>query len=54
MVEVDEEDVVPLGDKVKFPKGVVIYCGNRYEATQLIAANGKGTAIVGHGAAALK
>jgi hypothetical protein len=52
VVEVDEEDVVPLGDKVKFPKGTVIYCGNRYGATQLIADKGKGTAIVGHNAVA--
>jgi hypothetical protein len=52
VVEVDEEDVVPLEDKVKFSKGTVIYCGNRYGATQLIAANGRGTAIVGHDAVA--
>jgi hypothetical protein len=52
VVEVEEKDIVPLGDKVKFRCGTVIYCGDRYGATQLIADKGKGTAIVGHDAVA--
>ena len=49
VVEVDEKDIVSIDDdKVKFPKGKVVYCGNKEEATNLIhqhAPNGK--AIVG-------
>jgi hypothetical protein len=37
VVEVDEEDVIPLEDKVKFSKGVVIYCGDRYGAYNFLS-----------------
>ena len=36
VVEVDAAEVVDMGGKVKFPRGVVVYCGNREDATKLI------------------
>src|ERR1041384_1805202 len=48
VVEVDAADVVELNGKVKFPRGVVIHCGNRESATAYIASHGgEGRAIVG-------
>jgi hypothetical protein len=44
VVEVAVADVVDVGgDKVKFPRGVVVFCGDRRGATDYIYANG------GHG-----
>ena len=36
VVEVEQSDIVDLGGKVKFPRGVVVYCGTRKEAADLI------------------
>ena len=48
VVEVDENLIVSLGDKVKFPRGVVVHCGDRYSATRYIAEHGgAGRRIVG-------
>ena len=68
VVEVDKGKVVNIGGKVKFPSGNVIYCGNRKEATDLLAskapvdtvivgymatAGDKGTATAGYGGTAI-
>jgi hypothetical protein len=48
VVEVDQNDVVTIGDKVKFPSGVVVYCGDRESATTYLREHGAdGKAIVG-------
>ena len=54
VVEVDEDKVVDIdGYKVKFPEGNVIYCGNRKDATDLVASKAPlGTVIVGYMATA--
>ena len=38
VVEVTEASIIDLGDKVKFPEGTVVYCGDRNGAANLIAA----------------
>ena len=48
VVEVDEDKIVDLDGKVKFPKGNVIFCGDQINATNFIAQHGKGKAIIGH------
>ena len=52
VVEVDTADVVELGGKVKFPRGHVVYCGDRAGATALIQRPGRavigGTATAGN------
>jgi hypothetical protein len=48
VVEVDADAIVDLDGKVKFPRGAVVYCGDRLGATNYLAANGgQGKAIVG-------
>lgn len=48
VVEVDPADVVDLGGKVKFPRGAVVCCGDRQEATQYIYTHGGiGRAVTG-------
>jgi len=42
VVEVEESSIVDLAGKVKFPRGVVVHCGDRKSATDYIAANGGG------------
>jgi hypothetical protein len=53
VVSVDESSIVDLGGKVKFPRGTVVYCGDRVGSTNYIAANGgAGRKITGHTATA--
>jgi len=40
VVEVNAADVVDLDGKVKFPRGVVVFCGSRDEAISYMVANG--------------
>ena len=40
VVEVNASDIVGLGDKVKFPSGDVVHCGDRKSATDFIIAKG--------------
>ena len=48
VVEVTAADVVELSGKVKFPAGVVVFCGDRLEATTYLSEHGgAGRAIVG-------
>src|SRR6185312_12699858 len=49
VVEVDADSVVDIGgDKVKFPRGVVVHCGDRKSATDYLLANGAaGKAVAG-------
>jgi len=49
VVEVDAADVVSLdgGSKVKFPRGVVVFCGLRREATEWLAVRAPGRKIIG-------
>src|SRR4030067_272806 len=47
VVEVDATSVVNIGGKVKFPRGVVVHCGDRQSATSYLAARTHGRAIVG-------
>ena len=42
VVEVLASDIVKIGEKVKFPKGNVIFCGSQLEATKMIYAEGTG------------
>jgi hypothetical protein len=50
VVEVNEEDVVKIDDsKVKFPRGVVVFCGDRKGATDLIVSRAPVGTVV-HGA----
>ena len=50
VVSVSEADIVNLDGKVKFPKGNVVFCGNRFDATQYIAAKAPNNvkAIIGY------
>lgn len=36
VVEVEEKNIIDLGGKVKFPSGVVVFCGGRKEATEFL------------------
>ena len=48
VVDVPDDSIIDLGGKVKFPKGKVVYCGDRHGATEYIVANGAfGRAVVG-------
>ena len=48
VVEVEESTIVDLDGKVKFPRGVVVHCGDRISATAYLAEHGgAGRAIVG-------
>ena len=48
VVKVKASDVIDLAGKVKFPAGVVVYCGDRLGATTYLAANGgEGRAVIG-------
>jgi hypothetical protein len=51
VVEVPADSIVELSGKVKFPKGTVVYCGSRLEATAMIAKRKEG-AIMGHSSTA--
>src|ERR1700690_1899381 len=51
VVSVLERDIVHIDRKVKFPRGNVVFCGGRKEATDYIAARlppGRTPAIIGH------
>src|SRR6202142_3581850 len=51
VVSVWEKEIVVIDRKVKFPRGNVVFCGGRKEATDYIAARlppGRTPAIVGH------
>src|SRR6202142_1731246 len=50
VVSVLEKDIVVIDRKVKFPRGNVVFCGGRKEATDYIAARAPNTvkAIIGH------
>ena len=56
VVEVVERDIVQItadgGGKVKFPRGVVVHCGDRASATTYIAERSANRAIVGGAATA--
>lgn len=49
VVEVDAEDIIDLGGHVKFPRGTVVYSGDRQGATEMILAHpgGQGRAVMG-------
>jgi hypothetical protein len=48
VVEVEKESIIDLVGKVKFPRGVVVCCGTRFEATAyLYEHGGKGYAVIG-------
>ena len=48
VVRIKKGEYVDLGDKVKFPRGEVIFCGSRFDATNFIARFApEGTAIIG-------
>jgi hypothetical protein len=47
VVEVDAASIVDIGGKVKYPAGDVLFCGDRLEATALLAERAPGRAIVG-------
>ena len=48
VVKVAKNDIVNLFGKVKFPKCIVVFCGNRKDATDYIIQNGaKGKKVIG-------
>lgn len=47
VVEVDAASVVDLNGKVKFPRGVVLYTGDRLTATSMIVERHPGVAVIG-------
>ena len=47
VVEVQADQIVDLGGKVKFPRGTVVHCGTRETATAFLAERAHGRAIVG-------
>ena len=47
VVEVDADQIVDLGGKVKFPRGVVVFCGDRVNATAFLTERAPGRAIIG-------
>jgi hypothetical protein len=47
VVEVASGDVVDLGGKVKFPRGTVVTCGTREEATRYLVERAPGHAVHG-------
>ena len=48
VVSADEKTIVDLKGKVKFPRGTVVHCGDRFSATEYIKAHGgAGRAIIG-------
>ena len=48
VVEVEADQVVDLGGKAKFPRGAVVFCGDRKAATDYIIAHGAaGRAVIG-------
>jgi hypothetical protein len=47
VVEVEDKDVVDLKDKVKFPEGNVVFCGNRFNATNYIREHGARGPVIG-------
>ena len=51
VVEVAVADVVDLGGKVKFPRGVVVYSGDRDVAVQMIAARAPAGTVALYGTA---
>jgi hypothetical protein len=48
VVEVIESDVIDLDGKVKFPRGVVVHCGDRFSAGGTATAGDRGTATAGY------
>jgi len=47
VVAVESSTIVDIGGKVKFPRGEVVFVGNRFDATQRIRALGARGAVVG-------
>src|SRR5678816_510935 len=47
VVEVVEADIIDLSGKVKFPRGVVLYTGDRATATKMISDAYPGAAVIG-------
>ena len=48
VVEVAESDIIDLAGKAKFPRGVVVHCGDRLSATEFVRQHGGiGRAIIG-------
>ena len=48
VVSVDDAEIVVVGRKVKFPRGEVLFTGNRPDATTFLLANGgQGKAVAG-------
>jgi hypothetical protein len=47
VVEVDAGAIVDLDGKVKFPRGVVVFCGDRKSATDWLAERAPGRTIIG-------
>ena len=53
VVKVNQNQIINLDGKVKFPEGEVVFCGDRKGATEYLAANGgSGKAIIGYHASA--
>jgi hypothetical protein len=52
VVEVAANVVVDLGGKIKFPRGVVVHCGNLSSATQYLSERAPDRAVVGRTATA--
>lgn len=59
VLEVEEGEIISFGTKVKFPRGKVLFTGNRLGATSFLQANGAagkeivgGTALAGDGGTA--
>ena len=50
VVQVLASDVIDLKNKVKFPKGKVVFCGDRFDATAYLASKAPNQvkAIIGH------
>jgi len=47
VVDVEDKDVVDLGNKVKFPKGNIVFCGDRKSATDYIREHGARGPVIG-------
>lgn len=47
VVEVDGNSIVDLGGKVKFPRGDVVFCGSRKEATDFVLARSPSRLVAG-------
>ena len=52
VVRVLQDEIVDLGQKVKFPRGVVVYCGDRQEAASIVKTEYPELAVIGASATA--